>query len=276
MLISGCVKYYQIPETGKRQVTVNGLLIAGEKPIIAVKESYLPSDTVVFDLGNTSNANLITNALVILATDQGEPDTLRFVDSIYYQGFELKGYTTDSLIPREGSTYYLKVYVPGYDTLYSFTTVPYSPNVDTVFIRSSDTGQFSSDLSVDIVIQDSCATPEYYFIASYGDFYTEDPNCIIFPAPQTFLLPDRNFNCTKYTFTLTVGTHTPDLRFYKANIDLGVYIETLYQQVSQRRFSDFPNPFQEPSVVYNNIQNGTGIFAALSRPYIITINSKKK
>ena len=154
--------------------------------------------------------------------------------------------------------------------------MPYSPRVDTVFISRSDTGQFSSDLSVDIVIRDSCATPEYYFIASYGDFYTEDHNCIVFPGPQAILLPDRNFNCTKYTFSLTVGIHTPELRFYKANIDIGIYIETLYQQVSQRRFSDFPNPFQEPAVVYSNIQNGTGIFAALSRPYIITINSKKR
>ncbi len=272
---SGCVKYYQIPEISERQVTVNGLLIAGEKPIVTVKESYLPSDTVIFDLDNSSEANLITNALVVLSTEEGKQYTLRFVDSIYYQGVGLKGYTTDSLIPREGNTYYLKVYVPGYDTLYSFTKVPYSPRVDTFFIRSSDTVEFSSDLSVDIVIQDSCVTPEYYFVTGYGSFYTEDPNCIIFPASQSILLPDRNFNCTKYTFSLTVDMHTPELRFYKANIDLGVYIETLYQQVSQRRFSDFPNPFQEPVVVYSNIQNGTGIFAALSRPFVITINTKK-
>ncbi len=277
--LSSCIKYFEIsPEIHERKVTVNGLLIAGENPIITVKKNYLPTDTVKIILDNSSDSNMIKNAIVILSTEDNKKDTLKYSDSIYYNGFILKGYTTDTtldstkiIIPQEGHSYLLKVEVSGYGILTSTTTVPYSPKIDTV-IRHPDTSQFYAGRTIDIVINDSCYTPEYYFITGYGDFSTEDPNCISFY--QNLLLSDKSFNCSNYTLTLTVDEHLPYILFYKANIDLGVYVETLYFQVSQRRFRDFPNPFQEPSVVYSNIKNGTGIFAAVSKPVIINLNSK--
>ena len=273
IFFSGCVKYFDIPEVGTRKVTVNGLLIAGEKPIITVKNSYLASDTVPIILDNNSLEHMITDATVVLYSDSNEVDTLKFSDSIVFQGFILKGYTTDSLIPTEGSTYHLVVNVPDYGVLTASTTVPSSPKLDTV-IKHADTSMYYSDVIVDVVIDDSCVTPEYYFFSAYAPYYTEDPNCITFS--QNLLLPDKSFNGTPYTLTLTVDHHLSELYFYKANSDLGVYIQSLYNQVRERNFNDFPNPFQEPVVVYCNIQNGTGIFAALSKPIVINLNSRKK
>jgi len=261
-----CVKYFEIKGAGERKITVNCLLISGDLPVVTVKFSYLSGDSLIIDQDNDSENLMIKDATVIIKDkSDGVEHVLSYSDSIIYNGFVLRGYTSLSFLPEEGKTYELIVYYADYDTVYATTTLPYSPVIDTFFVEKVDD---LNDKQVNIVIADSIGQ-DYYWMSAFNNFYTQDPYALQFG--QNLFLPDSAFDGLKYTLGLNSDKYLQKIFFYKANKDLALYMETLYKQESGRNFEDFPNPFQEPVIVYTNIKNGLGIFAGLSKPVIINL-----
>ncbi len=270
LLFSACVKYFNIEETATRKVMVNGLLIANDKPVITVKYTYLLNDTVIYNQDNNSEDFMIKNAVVkIIDLTADSSFSLTYSDSIQFFNFTLKGYTSDKFIPRSGRAYLLKVYVKGFDSIYANTTIPYMPNIDT-FTVVLNPGY--SEKIVNITIKDSCSH-DIYWLTAFGYLYSENP--LIIQFSQNLFLTDSLFNCENYSFTLKTDKNVSNLFLFKGNQELKLYIKTLYSQISGRTFGDFPNPFQEPVVVYTNIVNGLGFFTGLSSPVILNLNIKE-
>ncbi len=267
-LVFSCTREFDMDVLARRQVMVNGLLIGDLPVIITLQYGYLPTDTTVIFLSN--DTNLIENASVWLSDDQGQSVKLYFRKSINYPYifYPLSGYYTDSLIPQAGHRYFLKIYVPGYDTIYSQTYVPYPPHVDSFSIQESNINYYYTKL-LKLTILDSCGK-DYYWL----------------PVSQirNYLFLDSLFNCQHHTFNIDISYFDIDsyfsidslLLFHRANEDFAKYIISLNKQYSSREINDLPNPFREPVIVYSNIINGVGIFAAVSSPVELNFNLKNK
>ncbi len=152
--------------------------------------------------------------------------------------------------------------MPGYDTIYSQTYVPYPPHVDSFSIQEININDDYTKL-LKLTILDSCGKDYYWLPLRHL---------------RNHLFVDSLFNCQHYTFNIDISYFDIDsiVLFHRANEDLAKYIISLNKQYSSREINDLPNPFREPVIVYSNIINGVGIFAAVSSPVELNFNLKNK
>lgn len=201
------------------------------------------------------------------------------IDDMYCLGDPFLFYTTDEQL-EEGKTYQLEVSHPSYPTATAEVTVPVSVEIQSVVL--GDTSDYMMDLR--FTIQD----PEennYYLLKilvndGYGfgwsgvGFETIDPSFedkgLIEDGYEgrKAMFNDQLFNGTSKTFSL-------DIDYWEGvdsvKVELFTLSESFYKYHESRRLQNRsengPSSIlgAEPVVVYNNIQNGFGVFAVQSK-----------
>lgn len=221
-----------------------------------------------------SEVDFVEDALVnILENDQ-------VIATLPYTG---EGrYRTTSPRPIAGRTYTLRAAAPGFATVSASDAVPREVAINRVETAIVGSG-FDAEMIVDIFFQDPPGERNYYHIMVIGNdnyggrnpAYFES-NDLILENADDFDIEDSRFGGDEALFQDAVFAGSEyrlrislnNLQFYHSfqiyfsNISEAFY---RYQRSAllQDRVDD--NPFAEPVLVFDNIENGFGIFAAYNR-----------
>ncbi|MCF6353143.1 MAG: DUF4249 domain-containing protein [Cyclobacteriaceae bacterium] len=233
---------------------------------------------------------MITGAIVEIFEEGTLVETLP--DSL--EGY----YISANYIPKRGKTYTIKVAKNGFETATAEALMPLdtanilSVKMDTV--RESIDGYTSSYLRFSVEIKDDKAYDNFYNISVYlgGYFkrydYSVDPPVLIDslysyqklylqsrdPSLEDFqsygqniLFNDELFNGSTYKMNvLSSRWGSPDENQYTYFVALANTSESYYRYElsSQLQYWVDGDPFAQPVTVYNNIENGFGIFSAFN------------
>jgi len=264
LLISSCEKYIdmEIPDRG-RKVTANCFFTDTGSVVVLLYKSR-------FILDVYSQFHSVSGASVVLL-ENGVPVTT-LVET------EAGIYVSEGFIPSAGAAYTLKVFKDSEEisaSSYIPHTVPFVL-VDTLRVMS----EYSENLRFRIRINDPSETDNFYVVTfdhNHNDDHfsywgnsltmtTIDPyvsfNWIVMGA----IFTDDLFNGQNQivSFDLDIYNFYRDttnviIRLWSISRDMYMYLSTYQAQDNASN-----NPFTEPVMVYNNIENGYGIFAGYS------------
>ncbi len=248
----------------KPLLAVNSMVESGDNPIqVYVSHSIDPLSSDDFEY--------VTDASVVLK----ENNVL--LDDMYYPGDPFLFYTTNEQL-EEGKTYQLEINHASYPTATAEVRVPVSVEIQSVTL--GDASDYMMDLR--FTIQDP-AENNYYLLKvlvndGYGwkgvGFETVDPSFedkgLIEDGYEgrKAMLNDQLFNGTNKTFSLGID-YWPEVDSIK--VQLFTLSESYYKYHESRKLQNRsehgPSSIlgAEPVVVYNNIQNGFGVFAVRSK-----------
>lgn len=203
------------------------------------------------------------------------------IDTLVNTG--LGHFRSDNERPEPGKTYSLSVKVPGYDDLNSTSSVPFPSPITGVDVYES-TANNSTMLKVKL--RDNGTETNYYelFMDLENEYYNYDKKQVEYIRHRIQLISkdpaipddnDRFSNSVIFSDARFDGSE-PDLTFQTSGSGLsrnGVITVTLktlsedgynYLRTAGLQSSTSGDPFAQPVNVYNNIQNGFGIFAGYS------------
>ncbi len=282
LLTASCAREFKYDLNYEKQVVVNSVLIAGSPVIVGLHFSD-PAN----EMTNPFDPQFVENAQVEISDSHGNryildttsdyeivPPLNGIIMTVYYQ----RVYYTDQLIPQEGEEYFLKVYVPGFDTIYARTMIPLSPDTGKFWYKITfgppiseaeiglelkNTGGYNYYWleTADYVNQLSCSDPA--IIGTYSGFLINGE-----------LFPERNYTLYFQASIDTMHQDTAIFYLFRASREFYYYFKSYEEQTPP----EIPNPYQEPVVVYSNIRNGLGIFTSFSKPVFLKIplkNTKK-
>jgi hypothetical protein len=191
-----------------------------------------------------------------------------------------KRYVIDDIPPiaDDGATYRLEASHPNFaETAYAEQTMPSSvPITETSYEPDGFVDGFGDRYNkVTLRFDDPASTGNYYALgiyvenytgsggisSSYYDYFeTNDPI-----LQEGGVASDASFNGKSYTFT--IGTYFYPYEHSKVFVELRAITHDhfLYKRSYALYQDAHDNPFAEPVVVYNNIQNGYGIFSVASK-----------
>ena len=204
-------------------------------------------------------------------------------------------YSNHSLYPKAGSAYELRVAKPGYEMVTAKTTVPKNPPQFEIINIQDITGEYgNTQKELTIKITDIPDTSYYeFFISQYQYVYLiinnvsvvvdstllrigmVTSNLLVSPDgdsyySNSFLFDDVLFQNTSITLKITLPNLTYNYTLEKMPPDINLYIsmrvinEDYYKYIvslEKQQESEW-TPFAEPVFVYNNINNGLGIFSS--------------
>lgn len=268
------------------------------KPQLAVISSFAPNQLVEVQISatrsplNTSEPEYIANAQVDLYLGSQLLETLTLVpakkDAPPY-------YISQQVKPIAGATYTLRAKAPGFESIEAFSTIPTPTPIERLsisdVIAEPGTQPLNIKYSYDVTISfnDPKNEVNYYHLNFYQQLYTyrlegndtiitgddlflkrkfsaiDDENTMISYFDGGVLFEDKKINGMPVKFTFPL-----DVELEKNHQLLGnVYAELrtvskeyyLYYNSLSRQRTSAGGPFAEPVILYNNIENGQGIFA---------------
>ncbi|MBI5540272.1 MAG: DUF4249 domain-containing protein [Bacteroidia bacterium] len=266
LIFISCKKYIdmKIPDKGRKPV-INCLFSADSTFKVQVFQSHFILDD--------AEPQEINNAIVTISENETIIDTLVYSSHGYY--------SSNSLIPSIGKNY--KISASFNDkTANSSATIP-NPvsiiNIDTTSYHSQNGNYFRFNLQ----INDPADETNYYLIKiekSFFDYYSgntvqniylnysDDPS-LDATWQGSFVVNDNLFNGKTKTFPLDIDIFNLynyndsasmfNISLYSISKDYYLYAKTVESQTNSGN-----SPFSEPVMVYNNIENGYGIFAGAS------------
>jgi hypothetical protein len=254
-----------------------------DKPVVNCL--FTPEEVFMVHVGKTASqfdtmlVN-VNNALVEIY--QGE-EFLAEISSIG-DGF----YSDSTLFPEIGKSYTLKVNVPGYDEVSATDSVPSTFSEFTYKGFKEDVwfdedGEGYNALTFEIDDQEADNFFEVLFRANYSRYDSWNDSIRHYFLMTHFRLfnpmaeagqglavfTDQQFNGSKYTLQLMSGSDNGHWHADSLNLNVQVlqgsrnfytYRTTLFKH-QYAQYSDFFEP-TEPVIMYSNIENGYGIFAA--------------
>ena len=262
----------QLPEAGSKLAATCFI-----SPQDTVLEAYVFQS---FPIGGTvrNQGVQIENATVTLS-DGSRSVTLPFVKTFpnlpisYSYRVSAKGFPIEA-----GKTYFLKVSVPDSRQVEAQCTVPAGNNTLSVQVDSSNASGFGGSSNNSKVYryryswQDAPGRGDYYRVA--GDVRDSLSRTSYTSGP---LYWDGNDIVTDVGFDGTRLTTTSDGRYFQREGGRILYAYLLttdeayyryHATLRQSRESD-SNPFAEPVLVYTNMKNGLGVFAAFNRHTLV-------
>lgn len=265
LIVISCKKYIdmKIPDKGRKPV-INCLFNADSIFKVQIYQSH-------FILDNAESQE-ITNALVTITENETTIDTLNYSSLGYY--------SNSQLIPTSGKNYKI---VATYDgkTASSTSIIPH-PITITKIDTSSFNNQQGGYFSFNVQINDPASETNYYLLKiekEYNDYYNnnlqtiysnnnEDPS-LDAQWQGAYIINDNLFNGKTKVFQLNIDIfnlynyYNSLNKFYISlySISKDYY---LYAKTSESQINTNNSPFSEPVLVYNNIENGYGIFAGAS------------
>ncbi len=180
-------------------------------------------------------------------------------------------------IPADGATYRLEVAVPGFETVTATQVMPAAPTIQNLTFTEDGGidlyGEVVNKVKVDII--DQAGVDNYYAIEIinfrtfdneeyYEEVYFESIDPLIEYGYHYMLLDDASFDGGTYTLDAGIGSwqfQNPQpgdgiiARIYSLTRD-----DYLYNRSLEIYYDAIDNPFAEPVVVQDNIENGYGIF----------------
>ncbi len=210
-------------------------------------------------------------------------------------------YLTEDFKPKQNTNYRIEIEVDDHETVVTTTTLPaLPPGIKSFNVDSSFEDGFKG-FDFDLTFDDP-AEENYYEVKVYGYFYNRefDPDTNTYEIVDSTLVDfylstddqvveeyfdynriifnDKLFNGKEYTISLRPSFSVSDnlgdnfgqllVDFRQLNED---YFEYERTTALQRWVDD--DPFAEPVPVYNNIENGYGIFGGYSQKSV-SINWK--
>lgn len=270
------------------------------KPQLAVVSNFSQLDKMQVYVSKTRNpitpsdAEYITNAKVDLYLGKQLLETLLLVPGAKdIPPF----YTTVRATPRVGSTYTLKVQSPGFETVEATSTIPFPIGINSLITSDASSVPGTKPLqtkysyNVNIRFNEPGDAENFYHLNFYQQVYRYrvensdtvllsefflkrkfssimDENTMISYFDGGVLFEDTALNGTAVNFTFPL-----DVEYFPERELLGnVYAELrtvskeyyLYHNSLSRQQTSAGGPFAEPVILYNNIENGQGIFAGYS------------
>lgn len=301
----------EIEEFQQNLITVQGVLINDQAPKIHLTTSNPLVGSVPYSYNEDPLDKFITDATVILKSDDFT-DTLQVqTDYEYYPNTEViheadtlfypfrdsipisYSYSNQRLI-ENNRNYYLEIYHND-QYLSAQTYVPESIPVDTVFLKVVNSeGEFINP-RFKIGLTDPPGQGDYYYfdflyniefnggIITGGDFFELDS--LSLSNEYNYAIWDRmksdegrdgtSFKLTFFPYNIPIYQDSLDVYVYlrRAHQDFGEYVQSIEDQLN---FGDASqSPFVEPPRINSNIEGGQGIFAGVARskePYIYRID----
>jgi hypothetical protein len=202
-------------------------------------------------------------------------------NGISYNDFEYRDkgfYISTSFVPETSATCQISVSTDGFETIQSQSQIPYKINIDSLYysyISDPETGD--RVLKVNLVWNDPPDENYYYIFGmkenSEGYFSKGTPDIYLRNHPifgdwslkiskSLLVFDDKFFNGKRFNFELLMHKESAPYglttySFYLCHISKDFYLWA----ESLGRYSEQNSFFDEPVVVYNNIENGLGIFA---------------
>jgi len=274
-LFYSCTKEIEIDTHGfKQQIVVNSILDTAKPICIDFSFTQTPIDTFTI-IKDSIFIELYENGRKLLETKT------------------LSNNITTNIKPQAGSSYQLKVYVEGFDTVYACDTIPHLINiVDAYYIGPISIDKYGDQSAkYNFSISDPSETKNYYeFDWGYSEYEKAlDPVFInegdVSYHPSTHYFSDELFNGKSYNFSIvswlsqnagwqpTIVLKSVSRNYY------------LYRKHLTRHFATQPTLDlevgalifkSEPQQMYSNIKNGVGIFAGYAETepvYFRKINS---
>lgn len=249
----------------KRRIVVNGVVSLQNTISVNISRSV--------HILNNQLPEYITNARILLFKNKEIIDTMYHVSG--------GNYSSHSIFPVLKAEYSIKVFADDLDFAEASDRVPSQVpiiSIDTATVMYAGNGGGHMDgaggskemLKCIIRFKDIAGEQNYYQVtlenASYNSirqnvmFETDDPMLGNQELNYGALFDDAVFEGQTYDFTIFVDKYYEgNVYFQLASVSKSYYLyfKTLgqYQQSSG-------NPFSEPVMVYNNITNGLGVFAA--------------
>ena len=252
-------------------------------PALAVTANFQDSDeTLAVYVSNsvgildTNEPKIIENATVELLKD----GTLLHV--LEYAGAGIYGKAGITPLGNENATYRLNVSAPGFEATTATQQMPQPVNVSSVSFELDGTITPDGDRVNEIIIEidDPSGIENYYSLYAYfeikdmngttytNNVYMESFNPIAEEDDGRLLVSDGSFDGQKYKLNLfTYDGYQESADEVKLHVIL--YSLTKDKYFFEKSFNTYQNtndnPFAEPIVVHNNIENGHGIFTLLSK-----------
>jgi hypothetical protein len=291
-LFSSCEKEVQFNFGDQEQLVVfsnfsdqNNLQVL----VYTTKSRFLPADSTRF----------LTDATVMVFSEGQLLEILELVPG-KAEDKSPPYYHSTTITPQVGKVYSIKVSVPGYEPVTATNSIPKAVPIQSVLFSNniSRITESESDVnfSVAVTINDPAETSNYYHIIFHqellpyvinelgdtvtGTFTYSKPMELTLnnnsPAVKHFdgnglLTKDELFNGKQMTFSAE-GLYTFNPQHFKPgrfSVELRTVSEAYYYYHSTLtvHHQSRENPLSPGVVVFNNIENGVGIFAGFSSTF---------
>ena len=276
--ISSCEKDFLVSQqSGAKKMVVNSLFNDNGPFTVYLTDSY--------EAAGYGNINSINDAQIQLYENNVLKEVMKYTPSDTVNTF---GAYKSILVPQKGKIYSIKINEPVYGLVTATDTIPLATTiVSSQLVQYGDSATHSNDVIVDMKIQDDATVANYYRINIWigglqwhldgnGDTITQQyfeargPQMLT-PVVDTvrdgifLLFSDRNFNGQTKELKMKFDKMDPtNFVYLNLYIDLFTASKTdyTYQQTLALYRSAAGSNSAEPVHVYNNIQNGYGVFAA--------------
>ncbi len=221
--------------------------------------------------------NVVPNAEVSVV----DPASNLVIDQLQLTGPESR--YTGSKSPEAGKDYLLRVSVPGYEMVEARERFPTAVPIESVSIDSSGLNSDDRRIRMALTFSDPPSEENYYevvliwetFYIMHGDTIRSE-NLISIEADDpalkgnggfgNILFRDNFFNGKNYTLALSTFAYSQhygsSYRIVFKNVSKSYYE---YKSTLDLQRSVSGDPFAQPVLVFNNIQNGFGIFGGYNQ-----------
>ncbi len=209
-------------------------------------------------------------------------------------------YRSETLVPKVGVIYSIKVSVPGYETVTATNSIPQPVPIQAVDFSSNFIvnveDETSVNFNIDVTIQDPQEVANYYHIIFYQEIipYTVDEKGDSLLGEVAFLMPrslkigpetpavkhfdgksllakDATFNGQEVTFSVE-GSYSFNPALYLPGrflVELRTVSEAYYYYHTTLTLQQEAGegPLSPGVVVFDNVENGFGIFAGFSSAF---------
>lgn len=230
----------------------------------------------------------LKNASVTITSNDGESFEIPYF--VFQQGETVfrEGYRSQGFYPQTGKNYTLQVTIPGYETVAAESNVPPTVDINNVIITSPLVE--NEPIHARISFNDPIGRINYYAIAVYYLWeYTyvegneqvtrmsfteanlemeksEGPLNNSPTIPKEVLVSDNLFDGLTHSIPIIIQPsynfdNDKKIIFCLRSVSRDYY---LYKKTKLLQLEAEKNPFAQPVQVYNNIENGFGLFAGYS------------
>lgn len=258
---TSCEKYLEFDEEVlASKLVVNGIINPDSTFKIHISNSLSVIDNA--DLSIVENANV-----VIYDGNGGIYETLTYYYNGVYEG---------NLKPILGDNYTIEVSAPDFVTVTGSTSIPNLVNISQVDTLGVEDVNGYKELKLTIVFQDLPNESNYYLLEILG---VDNVSGTIYETPMQIRSDDVTLGLDNGGYseqvyftdelfdgeTKTLVIYVEDSRDYDDYIEVRMTSLTQdlerYARTYQAYQNTYGNPFSQPVQVYNNIENGFGIFA---------------
>lgn len=265
-------------------------------PQVVVNGTFTPNHPFQFtlsknkDLLSTDSTEFIANAKVQILDDQGK----LLKKLVYQEKATVPYYEFAGFHPQAQKVYQLAIEIPGYPMIYAKSSAPRSVPIQSIqteeITRDSSTSLYF--LNINTTILDQQGEQNYYHLQLYyQQIGSRSSTSGLVNKPDSFIpIPIRNTNSENSTIVADINKN--GVLFTDDQLDgmpLNMQFQTvldreytgenpqiigelrtvskdyyLYYTSLTRQLENKDRPFAEPVIVFNNIENGLGIFAGFN------------